>query len=92
MTDSVCENLLDLQQISDNVRATVPYERYKRDKEEGWVFFSQKYPNFLFISFVPLICKEMSERFIGKEMSVICCRSKRFSRTELVTDFRNEVV
>ena len=23
------------------------YERYKRDKEEGWVFLREKYPNFL---------------------------------------------
>ena len=59
------------------------------------MFFSQKYPAFLLTSFVPLICKEMSDRFIGKEMSVICwiCWiSERFSQTELVTDFRNDVV
>jgi hypothetical protein len=47
VTDSVRKNLFDLQQISDNVRATVPYERYKRGKEELWVFLREKYPKFL---------------------------------------------
>ena len=46
VTNIVRENLFDLQEISD-VGHCLPFERYKRDKEELWVFLREKYPKFL---------------------------------------------